>query len=99
MIELTCPECVPEHMPLVTSHRAAAGAVRVRAGDELRLACPGGRFRAYPQRAALAALCEAGRLRVRHDAALRHLLHLGCQDDVFEDVPHQVPRAAKQPSI
>ncbi|XP_014368636.2 uncharacterized protein LOC106718946 [Papilio machaon] len=90
VIELTCSECVPEHMPLVTSHRAVAGVLRMPAGDELRLACPRGRFLTYPHHAALAVLCEAGRLRVRHDGVLRHLLHLGCQDDVFEDVPHQV---------
>ncbi|CAH2039931.1 unnamed protein product, partial [Iphiclides podalirius] len=94
VIELECAECVPDHMPLVTSHRASAGAVRVAPGDEVALACHGGAFLNYPQRALLTAVCEAGRFRVRHDHALRHLLELGCQESIFEDVLHQVEECA-----
>uniref|UniRef100_A0A2A4JY33 DNA/RNA non-specific endonuclease domain-containing protein n=1 Tax=Heliothis virescens TaxID=7102 RepID=A0A2A4JY33_HELVI len=90
VIELQCAECVPEHMPLVTSHRAANGSVRLPAGAELALACAPGKFLAYPLLGRLAARCEAGRYRVAHDAALRHILDLGCQESIFEDVLHQV---------
>lgn len=91
MIELACPECIPDNMPLVTSHRAAGGAVTAASGDEVLLSCGGGgKFAAYPLLGALAAVCEAGRYRVRHDNALRHLLELGCQENVFEDVLHEV---------
>lgn len=89
-IELECAECVPDNMPVVTSHRAANGTVRVPAGGELTLACAGGKFLLYPLADALAAVCEGGRYRVRADRALRHLLDLGCQENVFEDVLHQV---------
>lgn len=90
MIELECAECVPDHMPLVTSHRASNGSVLVPHGDEVSLSCGAGRLLAYPTRAAVTARCDAGRYRVPGDAALRHLLELGCQEDVFEDVLHTV---------
>ncbi|XP_047026984.1 uncharacterized protein LOC124635206 isoform X1 [Helicoverpa zea] len=90
VIELQCAECVPEHMPQVTSPRAAAGTVRVPPGAELALSCAPGAFLAYPLQRQLAARCEAGRYRVLHDAALRHILDLGCQESIFEDVLHQV---------
>lgn len=78
-------------MPLVTSHRASNGSVVAASGDEVLLSCGGGgKFAAYPLLGALAAACEAGRLRVRHDNALRHILELGCQENIFEDVLHQV---------
>ncbi|KAJ8713236.1 hypothetical protein PYW07_013606 [Mythimna separata] len=89
-MELECAECVPDNMPLVTSHRAANGSLTVPAGDELTLACGGGKFLAYPLRDTLTVQCEAGRYRVRADDTLRHLLDLGCQESIFEDVLHQV---------
>lgn len=82
-------------MPVVTSHRAANGSVRVPAGDELTLACAGGKFLLYPLADALVAVCEGGRYRLRKDHTLRHMLDLGCQENVFEDVMHQV-RAYKR---
>lgn len=81
---------MPDNMALVTSHGAANGSVVVPAGAELALSCAGGKFLLYPLRDTLAAVCEAGRYRVRDDRALRHLLELGCQESVFEDVLHQV---------
>lgn len=89
-MELSCAECVPDNMPLVTSHRAANGSLRAEPGDEVTLACGGGKFLAYPLLDTLVAVCEAGRYRVRRDRALRHLLDLGCQESIFEDVLHQV---------
>ncbi|XP_063827983.1 uncharacterized protein LOC135077380 isoform X2 [Ostrinia nubilalis] len=95
IIDLQCEECIPDNMPLVTSHRAANGSLVAASGDELALSCGArGKFAAYPLHGALAAACEAGRLRVRHDRALRHLLELGCQESVFEDVLHQVEHCA-----
>ncbi|CAH0729430.1 unnamed protein product, partial [Brenthis ino] len=94
VIELECAECVPDHMPLVTSHRASNGSVLVPHGDEVSLSCGAGRLLAYPLRAAVTAQCDAGRYRVPGDAALRHLLELGCQEDVFEDVLHTVEHCA-----
>lgn len=94
MIELQCAECLPEHMPLVTSHRAAAGRVRVPHAHELRLSCGAGRLLAYPLRAELSARCEAGRYRAAPDRRLLALLQLGCQEDVFEDVLHAAPHCA-----
>lgn len=94
VIELECAECIPDNMPLVTSHRAANGTIVVEAGDELMLVCSGGKFLAYPLRDTLAAVCERGRYRVRHDGALRHLIQLGCQENVFEDVLHEVADCA-----
>ncbi|XP_068618544.1 uncharacterized protein [Battus philenor] len=93
-IELHCAECLPEHMPLVRSHRAAGGRVRLAPGEDVVLECRGGNFLAYPLRAALTAACEAGRYRLRHDGTLRHLLELGCQENIFEDVLHQVEHCA-----
>lgn len=75
-------------MPLVTSHRAANGSLRLADGDALQLSCGAGRFLAAPTAAALAARCRAGRY-----VALGRLLHLrelGCQQSIFEDVLHQV---------
>ncbi|XP_026734082.1 uncharacterized protein LOC113498309 [Trichoplusia ni] len=89
-IELSCAACVPEAMPRVSGAAAAGGALRAAPGAELGLACGGGAFLAYPARAALRVRCEAGRYRVLHDQQLRHLLDLGCQESVFEDVLHQV---------
>lgn len=89
-IELSCAACIPEAMPRVAGAAAAGGALRAAPGAELRLACGGGAFLAYPARAALRVRCEAGRYRVLHDQQLRHLLELGCQESVFEDVLHQV---------
>ncbi|XP_072947882.1 uncharacterized protein [Epargyreus clarus] len=90
VIELECAECIPDNMPLVTSPRAANGSVLVPAGAALQLSCGAGRLLAYPLRSALAAVCEAGRFRVQDDGALRHLLELGCQENVFEDALHSV---------
>ncbi|XP_050680881.1 uncharacterized protein LOC126976534 [Leptidea sinapis] len=90
VIELSCLECVPDNMPLVTSHRAANGSVVVPAGEQLTLSCGGGRLLAYPLRSELVARCEDARYRLAHDSSLRHLLELGCQEDVFEDVLHDV---------
>ncbi|XP_075979175.1 uncharacterized protein LOC142978565 [Anticarsia gemmatalis] len=90
VMELECAECVPDNMPLVTSHRAANGSLRAAPGDELVLQCGGGKFLAYPLLDTLRAVCEAGQYRVRHDDRLRHLLDLGCQESIFEDVLHQV---------
>ncbi|KAI8426639.1 hypothetical protein MSG28_005413 [Choristoneura fumiferana] len=90
VIDLRCRECVPDAMPLVESHRAAGGAVRLAPGAQLALACRGTRFVAYPTREALDARCEGGRLRLAHDHSLRHLLELGCQENLFEDVLHEV---------
>ncbi|XP_049874396.1 uncharacterized protein LOC126372615 [Pectinophora gossypiella] len=94
VIELECRECVPDNMPLVTSHRAVNGSVSAAAGDEVVLACAGGRFLLYPLLETVTAVCEAGRYRARHDAALRHLLELGCQENVFEDVLQTVEHCA-----
>lgn len=94
-MELECAECVPDNMPLVTSHRAANGSLAVPAGDELTLACGGGKFLAFPLRDTLTVQCEAGRYRVRDDHSLRHLLELGCQESIFEDVLHQVTMFAR----
>ncbi|XP_022829851.1 uncharacterized protein LOC111358789 [Spodoptera litura] len=88
VIELECAECLPDNMPLVTSHRAANGTLRLADGDALQLSCGAGRFLAAPTHAALAAHCRAGRY-----VALGRLLHLrelGCQQSIFEDVLHQV---------
>ncbi|CAH1638928.1 unnamed protein product [Spodoptera littoralis] len=88
VIELECAECLPDNMPLVTSHRAANGSLRLADGAALQLSCGAGRFLAAPTHAALAAHCRAGRY-----AALGRLLHLrelGCQQSIFEDVLHQV---------
>ncbi|XP_041987004.1 uncharacterized protein LOC121738820 [Aricia agestis] len=90
VIDLSCAECTPDNMPLVTSARAADGTVRAAPGDELALSCGAGRFAAYPLRADLTVRCDAGRYRVAHDAALLSLLDLGCQENVYEDVQHSV---------
>ncbi|XP_047534429.1 uncharacterized protein LOC125069105 isoform X1 [Vanessa atalanta] len=90
VIELQCAECVPDNMPLVTSQRAADGALRAAHGDEVALSCGAGRLLAFPLRAGVVARCEAGRYRVPLDGSLRHLLELGCQENVFEDVLHAV---------
>ncbi|CAK1586554.1 unnamed protein product [Parnassius mnemosyne] len=90
VIELECAECLPDNMPLVASHRASNGTVTAEAGDELVLECRGGKFLAYPLLATLSAVCEAGRYRVARDGTLRHLLELGCQENIFEDVLHEV---------
>ncbi|XP_037971569.2 uncharacterized protein LOC105391742 [Plutella xylostella] len=90
IFELECPECVPDNMPLVTSHRAANGSVAAASGDEVVLACHGGKFLQYPMDELIIAVCEGGRLRVRQDGARRHVLELGCQESVFEDVLHPV---------
>ncbi|XP_037294719.1 uncharacterized protein LOC119189383 [Manduca sexta] len=92
VMELECAECVPENMPVVTSHRAANGSVRARAGEEARAGVRGRQVLAYPLHESLRAVCEAGRYRVALDRKLRHLLELGCQESVFEDVLHQVDR-------
>lgn len=92
VMELECAECVPDNMPLVTSHRAVNGSVRALHGDEVTLACAGGKFLLYPMRDAVSATCRAGRFLVHHDGALRHLLELGCQENIFEDVLHDVRR-------
>ncbi|CAG9793623.1 unnamed protein product [Diatraea saccharalis] len=94
VIDLECAECMPDNMPMVTSHRAVNGSVRVPSGDEALLSCGGGKFLEYPLRDSLAAVCEGGRYRLRHDRSLRHLLDLGCQESVLEDVLHQVPECA-----
>nr|UYS55129.1 putative nuclease [Diatraea saccharalis] len=94
VIDLQCTECMPDNMPMVASHRAVNGTVVVGSGDEALLSCGGGKFLAYPLWDTLAAVCEAGRYRLRHDHALRHLLDLGCQEDMLEDVLHQVPECA-----
>ncbi|CAF4864332.1 unnamed protein product [Pieris macdunnoughi] len=94
VIELGCPECLPEHMPLVTSHRAVDGEMRLRSGDEIRFSCGAGRLLLDPLRAAVVAVCEDGRFRLGHDASLRHLLELGCQEEIFEDVLHTVEHCA-----
>ncbi|XP_026325156.1 uncharacterized protein LOC113234113 [Hyposmocoma kahamanoa] len=94
VIDLECEECVPDNMPLVTSHRAANGSVRVEDGDEVTLACGGGKFLAYPLRESLGAVCRGGRFLAHPDGALRHLLELGCQESVFEDVLHEVEHCA-----
>ncbi|CAH0584007.1 unnamed protein product [Chrysodeixis includens] len=88
-MQLSCAACVPESMPRV---RGAARARRAAAppGAELRLQCGGGAFLLYPALAELRVRCEAGRYRVQHDQQLRHLLDLGCQESVFEDVLHQI---------
>ncbi|RVE51373.1 hypothetical protein evm_003928 [Chilo suppressalis] len=90
IIDLECPECIPDNMPLVTSHRAVNGSVRAQSRDEVLLSCGGGKFLAFPLRTTLTAVCEAGRYRLHHDHSLRHLLELGCQESVLEDVLHQV---------
>ncbi|KAI5644214.1 DNA/RNA non-specific endonuclease domain-containing protein [Phthorimaea operculella] len=81
-------------MPLVTSHAAAGGAVTAQHGDEVVLACYGGKFIAYPLLETVSAVCEGGRYRARHDGQLRSLLELGCQEDIFEDVLHSVDHCA-----
>ncbi|KAM3957716.1 uncharacterized protein ACR2FA_008228 [Aphomia sociella] len=90
VIELECPECIPDNMPLVTSHRSANGTIVANAGDEVLLVCSGGKFLAYPLRDTIAVVCERGRYRVRQDGSLKHLIELGCQENVFEDVLHEV---------
>ncbi|XP_028030574.1 uncharacterized protein LOC114243320 [Bombyx mandarina] len=90
LIDLECAECIPDNMPLVTSHRATNGTFRIASGDEVVLACYGGKFLMYPLQETLTTVCEIGRFRVRKDAKLRHLLELGCQESVFEDVLHSV---------
>lgn len=93
VIELECAECLPDNMPLVTSHRAANGSLRLADGDALQLSCGAGRFLAAPTAAALAARCRAGRY-----VALGRLLHLrelGCQQSIFEDVLHQVSNSLR----
>lgn len=104
MIELRCRECVPDAMPLVEGGGPAGGGpaggrLRVAPGAALALACRGSRFLAYPTRDALRATCEAGRWRLQHDGALRHLLELGCQTDPFEDVLHEVRAAPPSYSL
>lgn len=96
LMDLECAECVPDNMPLVTSHQAINGSILVTAGDEVTLACGGGKFLAYPLLDTLTAVCEAGRYRVRlrQDNTLRHLLELGCQESIFEDVLHTVESCA-----
>ncbi|CAH2091541.1 unnamed protein product [Euphydryas editha] len=83
VVDLQCAECVPDNMPLVSALAAAHG-------DEVWLSCGAGRLLAFPLRSSLAARCEAGRYRVPLDGSLRHLLELGCQENVFEDVLHAV---------
>ncbi|XP_059050781.1 uncharacterized protein LOC131845698 [Achroia grisella] len=93
-IELECRECIPDNMPLVTSHRSENGTITAAAGDEVVLVCSGGKFLAYPLRDTLTVVCKQGRYRVPHDGSLKHLIELGCQENVFEDVLHEVAGCA-----
>ncbi|CAG4993191.1 unnamed protein product [Colias eurytheme] len=90
IIDLECMECIPDNMPLVASHRASNSSVVIPVGDEVVFSCGGGRLLAYPLLSTVSAVCEAGRYRVRQDSKLRHLLELGCQENIFEDVLHTV---------
>lgn len=90
MIDLRCEECVPDHMPLVTSHAAEDGVLTLEEGARVTLSCGAARLLTEPTRAMLEAVCERGKYRLLHDGSLRHLFELGCQEDVFEDVQHQV---------
>lgn len=90
MIDLECPECIPDNMALVTSHSAFNGTLSIPSGEEVTMACSGGKFLVYPLLESLTAVCEGGKYRVRSDGSLKHLLDLGCQANLFEDVLHTV---------
>ncbi|XP_032520346.2 uncharacterized protein LOC116772316 [Danaus plexippus] len=94
VFDLECPECIPDNMPLVTSHRAHNGSVLVAEGDEVTLSCGASRFVLFPLRATVTARCSAGLLRVAGEATLRHVLDLACQQDMFGDALHSVEGCA-----
>lgn len=37
VIELECRECVPDNLPIVTSHRAKNGTITASSGDEVTI--------------------------------------------------------------
>ncbi|XP_063363324.1 uncharacterized protein LOC134652090 [Cydia amplana] len=94
VIDLSCRECIPDNMPHVSSHRAVTGAVRLSSGEQVSLVCRGSKFLTWPLQHTVLAVCEGGRYRVQIDNTLRHLLELGCQENIFEDVLHHVDHCA-----
>lgn len=89
VIDLECEECLPEHMPLVTSQEALDGSVVVAHDHEITLSCKDGRFLLYPSLSVLRAKCEDNKYKL-HDGTVRRLPELGCQESLFEDVLHHV---------